>query len=125
MVSVGLGYLVNHLVPTQFWVDIAILLSYCVVLDHSVAGSIMVTSFKVKFCFFPVLLITQVSIISIHSLFYGVSSDSLAGNLTYFIFDCFVCCQVSPLVTSFCMEFLIPYQYKCCRIFASAIPISS
>ena len=101
VISVGLGYLVNHIFSTKFAVDITLLLSYCVILNHPVTGSIMVTDFRFKYYLFPVLSMTQGPIISTQSLFRGISSVSLAGSLPYFIIDCVVCWQVSQLITSF------------------------
>ena len=45
VISVGLGYIVYHRVSTKFTIYIALLLSYCVILDHPVTGSIMLTGF--------------------------------------------------------------------------------
>ena len=53
MISVVQGYLVNHLVSTKFMTVIARLLLYCLILDHPIAGSIVVTALNVKFSFFP------------------------------------------------------------------------
>ena len=53
----------------------------------------------------------------------GISSASLAGNLSYFIFNHFVRWQVSQLVTSFWTSVIIPGQYKCCQIIASVLSI--
>ena len=50
--SVGLGYLVNHVVSAKFAIDIALLLSYCAILNHPVKGSIPVTAFIFKLNFF-------------------------------------------------------------------------
>ena len=36
-----------------------------------------------------------VTIISTQSLLHGISSASLAGNLSYFLFDCFIHWQMS------------------------------
>ena len=48
MISIGLVYLVNHVVSTEFAIDIAVLSLYCVILNPPVAGYIVVTSFKFK-----------------------------------------------------------------------------
>ena len=58
VISIGLWYLVNHLVTTKFTIDIAILSSYCVILNHPVTGSIMVIDFRINFYFCPFLLMT-------------------------------------------------------------------
>ena len=54
MIFICLGYLVNHVVSTKFAIDIAILLSYFVISNYPVTGSIMVTAsiFKFYFCNF-------------------------------------------------------------------------
>ena len=58
MITVGLGYLVNHVVSTKFVIDIALLSSYFVISDHPVTGSIVVTAFIFKIYFFPFILMT-------------------------------------------------------------------
>ena len=57
VISVGIGYLVKQLFSTKSAIDIAFLLSYLVILNHPVTGSITVTAFKSKFYLFPFLLI--------------------------------------------------------------------
>ena len=57
VIYIGLGYLVNYVVSTKFTIGIALLLSYCVILNHHVTGNIMVTAFIFKFSFCPFLLI--------------------------------------------------------------------
>ena len=98
MISIGLVYIVKHVVSTKFAIDIAFLLSHCVISDHPVTGSIIVTAFRFKFYFFTFIIMTQGPIISTHSLFHVISSASLDGNLPYFIFDCFVRWQVSQFL---------------------------
>ena len=56
VISVGLGYLVNHLVSTDFAIDIALLSSYCIILNYHVTWSIIVTDFIFKFYLCPFLL---------------------------------------------------------------------
>ena len=43
----------------------------------------------------------------IQSLLRGIFSYTLAGTLPIFLFDCFVSCKVSQLITFFWMAFLI------------------
>ena len=90
MISVGLGYIVNHVVSTKFDIDITILSSYCSISDHPITGSIMVTAFRFEFYLCPFLLITYGPIIYTQSSLHGITSDSLAGNLPYFLFERFV-----------------------------------
>ena len=49
VISIGLWYLVSHVVSTKFVLDIALLSSYFGILNHPVTGFIMVTVFKFKF----------------------------------------------------------------------------
>ena len=90
MISVGLGYLVNRVFSTKFAVDITIFLSYCVILNHPVTGSIMKTDFRFKCYLFLFPIMTQGPIRYTQSFFRGISSVSLAGNLRYFIIDSFL-----------------------------------
>ena len=90
MISSGLGYLINHVVSTKSATYIALLSQYLVIMNHPVTGSIMVTDFRFKFYFHPFLLMTQGEIIFTHSLFHGIYLASLAGNLPYYLFGCFV-----------------------------------
>ena len=113
MISIGLGYLVNHVVYTKFDIVIALLLSYCVILDHPVTGSIMVMAFRFKFYFCPFIIMTYGPMIYTHILLHGISSSSLASNLPYFVFEHFVHWKVSQLVNSFRTDFLMMVQYKC------------
>ena len=57
MISVGLGYLVNHEVLTKFAIDVAFLSLYSVISNYSVTGLIILTGFKIKFYLFPFLSI--------------------------------------------------------------------
>ena len=84
MISIGIGYLVNHIVSTKSAIDIDILPSYCVILNHPVTVLIIVTDLIFKFYFFTVLPIPWGHIISTQSLFHGISSASLTGYLPYF-----------------------------------------
>ena len=56
---------------------------------------------------------------STHSLFYGASSASLAGNSLYLLVDRFVCWRVSQYVTSLYTASFMPVQYKFWQIIAS------
>ena len=121
MISIGLGYLVNHVVSNKFAIDFALLLSYCVILNHSVTGYIIVTDYIFNFSFCQFILMTQGPIWFTQALLYGISSSSLAGILL--LFDRFLCMQMSQLITSFWTAFLIPGQYKCWKRIASVIYI--
>ena len=99
-IYIGLGYLVNYVVSTKSVIYIALLSSYCVILNHPVIGYIIVTDFRFNFSLCHFLLVTWGAIISKQMLFHGIYSDSLAGNLSYFIFERFVRWQVSKLFTS-------------------------
>ena len=104
VISVGLRYLVNHVVSTKFAINISILLLYCVISNHLVTGSIIVTAFIFKFSSFPFPLMTQGPIIYTHSLFRGISSYSLAGSLPYF--------YLIVLYVDKCRNFLLPYIWS-------------
>ena len=56
VISIGLGYLVNHVVSTKFPVYIALLLSYCAIWNRHVTGYITITAFRCKFVSFPFFL---------------------------------------------------------------------
>ena len=107
----GLGYLVNHTVSTKLAIDIALMSSYCVILNHPVTWSIMVMDFIFKFYFCPFLNLTKGPIRSTQIFFRGILSASLAGNLLYCIFYRFIRLQVSKLVTSFRTTFIMPGQF--------------
>ena len=123
MISIGLGYLDSHVVSTKFVIYIALLSSYCVISNHPVTGSILVTAFIFIFYFCPFLCMVWRPIISTQSLFRGISSASLAGNLPYFIFYCHIRWQVSPLVISFRKASRMPGQYKYWQIIASGLSV--
>ena len=53
VIYVGIIYLVNHVVSAKFVIDISDLSLYCVILNHPVTESIMVTAFRYRFYFFP------------------------------------------------------------------------
>ena len=55
MISIGLGYLVNHVVSNKFAIYIALLTSYYVILNHPATRYIMATDFRLKFSFFTFL----------------------------------------------------------------------
>ena len=90
VISIGLGYLDSHVVSTKFAIVITLLSSYRTTSNHPVTVLISVTAFKLKLSFLPFRHITLGTIISTQSLFHGISSASLAGNLPYFLFDRFV-----------------------------------
>ena len=124
MISIGLGYLDSHVVSTKFVIYIALLSSYCVISNHPVTGSILVTAFIFIFYFCLFLCMAWGPIISTQSLFRGISSASLAGNLPYFIFDNFVNWRVSQFLTYFQTESIMMCQYKIWKIIASFISIT-
>ena len=123
MISIGLCYLDMHVVSTMFVIDIALLSSYCVISNNPVTGPIIVTAFIFIFYFHTFLRMMLGPIISTQSLFHSISSASLAGNLPYFIFDCFLHWQVSLLLTYLWMEYMIPGQHTCWKIIASILSI--
>ena len=55
VISIGQWYLANHVVSTKFAININILLSYYVILNHPVTGFIMVTDFIYFFYSFPLI----------------------------------------------------------------------
>ena len=110
MISIGIGYLDSHVISTKWVISIAVLLLYCVTSNHPVTGSIMVTAFIFVFSFCLFLFIKWDLIRSTNSLFHGIFSGYLTGNLPYYIFDRFVCWQVSQLGTSFRTAYLMPGQ---------------
>ena len=97
VISIGLGYLC-HILSSKFVIDIALLSLYYVISNHPVTGSIIIPNFRCKFYFCIFLPIIWDNIRSTNSLFHGISSANLAGNLPYFLFDNFVRWQVSQLV---------------------------
>ena len=58
MIYVGLGYLVKHVVSTKFAIDIAFLLSYYVISNQPVTGSIMEMDFRSNFYFITFIIMT-------------------------------------------------------------------
>ena len=58
MISIDVWYLESHVVSTKLEIDIAILSLYCVISNHPVTGSIIVTAFSCKFYFYPFLRMT-------------------------------------------------------------------
>ena len=69
---------------------IVCLLSYCVISNHYVTGSIIVMDFKRRSYLSDLLNLMKVPIRPKHILFQGFVSALLAGNLPYFLFDLFV-----------------------------------
>ena len=124
MISIGIGYIYSHVVSTKFAIDITLLSLYWVTSNHPVIGSIIVTDFKFRFYFCLFLHITQGPIVSTQSLFHGIYSASLSGNLSYFIFYPFLHWQVSKLVTSFWTEFIMTCKYRCWRVITSILYIT-
>ena len=84
VISVCQWCLVKNVVSTKYVVDISRLSSYCIILNHPVTWLIILTSLIFKISSFLCIHITQVPIISTNSLFHGISSASLAGNLPFF-----------------------------------------
>ena len=84
VISIGLGYLDRHAIPTKFVIDVVILSLYCVISNNPVTVSLIVTSFRFNVFNCPCLLITYVPIIYTQSLSHGISSASSAGNWPYF-----------------------------------------
>ena len=68
----------------MFAIDITLLLSYWVISNYPVTGSIAVTAFIFIFIFFPFIISALGHFRSKHILFCRISSDYLAGNLPYF-----------------------------------------
>ena len=124
IISFGQGYIDNHIVSTKFATDISMLLLYSIILFHPITGSILVTTFRFNFYLFPFILIRYISIRSTHILFHGIFSASLAGNLSYYLFYNFVHLQVSQLLPSFRMAFLITGQYYSWQIITSVLSMS-
>ena len=83
MIPTGHGYRTSHVVSTKFATVIAFLLLCCVTSKCPVTGFIIVTAFNIR-GIFSFLLILWGIMRSTHSLFHGVSSASLAGDLPYF-----------------------------------------
>ena len=59
-------------------------LAYCLISNHPVRASIIVTYFKIR-GYFPFLSILYMPMRSMHSLVRGVYCASLAGNLPFLI----------------------------------------
>ena len=57
-IYIGLGYLDNHIVSTNFVIDTNPLSLYCSTSNYPVTGSIIVTAFRRNFSFCPFLLMT-------------------------------------------------------------------
>ena len=91
-------------ISNKFTIDITSFSSYCVILNHLVTRSIMVTTFRFKFSFY-ILILWRRSILDLHIFFHGISSASLASNLQYFIFDHCIHWGESQLFTSVCTLF--------------------
>ena len=116
VISIILEYLDSHVVSTNFSIDIDILSLYCAISNHPVTGLIIAMNFRCRLMTWAPMRYTQ-------SLFHGIYSDSLAGNLPYFLFDCFLHCQVSQLIPSFRTESLMSGQYKYWQIIAYILHI--
>ena len=123
MVSIDQVYLVNPLVSTEFVIDIIILSSYCVILNHLFTGSIIVKTFISTFSLFNFILMTCVKFRYTESLFHGIYSASLADNLPYFSSNLFVHCQVSQFFTSSQSAFIMLGLYKYLRFISSFLSI--
>ena len=101
--------------------------AYCHIasfLNHPVTLLIIVTDLRFKFYFFNLFRIMKMPIRSTHSLFHGISLDSLADNILYFQFDHFVHWKVTQLFTFFLTYFLMPGQYKYWKLFAPVLSIT-
>ena len=121
MISVGLAYIFNHVVSTNFVIYTALLSSYCVILNHPVTGSIKVTAFI--FNFFS-LSYYETGTYYIHAdfvLWYLLSF--LSWYFTIFYFWPF--CTLENVTINYLLSdvFSNPLQYKCLRIVTSVISI--
>ena len=119
VISTGHGYRTSLVVSTNFMITITFLLLYCVISNHPVTRSIVVTAFRIKgyLTFIPILLgpMRSKNILS-----QGISSTSVAGNWLY-LFDCFVRWHMSHYVIYFRTPFLMSVQYKFWRIISSVL----
>ena len=123
MIYIGLGYLDSHVVSTKFAIGIALLSLYFILSNHTATGSIVKTALKYIFYLCSFLLIMYAPIGSTQILLHDISLANLFGNLPHFLFDFFLCWQVSQLVTYFRTVYLIPGQYKCWQVVAFILSI--
>ena len=84
MISIGPGYIFNHIVSTKLAIDITFLSSYFVISNYPVTGSIMVTALRFKMYLFLFLIIVLGPISYKHRLFHGISSSNLSDNFISF-----------------------------------------
>ena len=89
MISIGLGYLVNHVVSTMFVIDNTIWSLYCVILNHHVTGSIMVKSFRLSFLSLTFFLLIRI-LLDIHRVCSIVLLIFLRWKFAIFLSDHFV-----------------------------------
>ena len=110
VISNGQRYLYNHIVSTKSAIIIYFLSQCCIISNHTVTGSIIVTGFKVSISFTFICIF--MGLLDLQRGFHDVLSAKLAGNLPFFVGH-FARFYVPQFVTSFWTEGHIPIQYKC------------
>ena len=77
--------MVNHVDYTKFTIFISCLFPYYVILNNPVTGLIIIIDLIFKIYGSPFLCMKHERIISTHSLFHGIYSSFLDGNLPFYL----------------------------------------
>ena len=106
MISNGHGYWTSYIVSTKFAIVISFFSLYCVISNHPVMVSIIVTDFKYQ-SLSPFFTYLKGPMRSTQRLFHSIYNAIFAGILPYFNIDCFVCWRMSHSMTSFITAYLM------------------
>ena len=85
--------------------------------------SIIENTLRFKFYVFKFIRMMQGPKRYTQTLLHGISSATLDGILPNILFNRFVRCQVSQLLTSFGKYFIIKVQYKCLKYLPLFYPL--
>ena len=85
IISIGIGYLINHIVSTKFTIYIAIFSSYLIDPNHPVTGYIVVTYFRFKFSLCPFLFLMYGPYIYTEFVPRHVNVETMWGNISMYV----------------------------------------
>ena len=98
VISIFLGYPLNHIISTKFAIDVALLLSYCVISNRPVTVPIMVTGLGLSFLSFPLFLLHR-GLLHIHKVCSVLFTNTPLLVVYHLLFDRF--CALESVTTSY------------------------